>query len=136
MTIANPQSFNRYAYVNNDPVNFVDPSGLLIWAPSIGNFTVDVPISFGGPINSFLWEHLFGSAGGPLIGGTTDTGGPGVEEPPQNPTPGRNEKEITNCQRFAAAVDVIANYSHSETNFLDELARTFLRNTDGNPREQ
>ena len=25
---ANPQSFNRYAYVQNDPVNFVDPSGL------------------------------------------------------------------------------------------------------------
>jgi len=28
MTIANPQSFNRYSYVNNDPVNFVDPVGL------------------------------------------------------------------------------------------------------------
>jgi len=26
--IANPQSFNRYSYVQNDPVNFVDPSGL------------------------------------------------------------------------------------------------------------
>ncbi len=24
----NPQSFNRYPYTNNDPVNFVDPSGL------------------------------------------------------------------------------------------------------------
>lgn len=24
-----PQSFNRYAYVQNDPVNFVDPSGLM-----------------------------------------------------------------------------------------------------------
>lgn len=26
--LANPQSFNRYAYVNNDPVNLVDPLGL------------------------------------------------------------------------------------------------------------
>ena len=26
---SNPQSFNRYAYVQNDPVNFIDPSGLL-----------------------------------------------------------------------------------------------------------
>jgi RHS repeat-associated protein len=26
--LTNPQSFNRYAFVNNDPVNFVDPSGL------------------------------------------------------------------------------------------------------------
>src|SRR6266536_1035622 len=34
MTIANPQSFNRYAYVQNDPVNFVDPSGLLLEDPA------------------------------------------------------------------------------------------------------
>jgi RHS repeat-associated protein len=26
----NPQSLNRYSYVGNDPVNFVDPSGLLL----------------------------------------------------------------------------------------------------------
>jgi RHS repeat-associated protein len=26
--IADPQSFNRYSYVQNDPVNFVDPTGL------------------------------------------------------------------------------------------------------------
>lgn len=26
--LTDPQSFNRYAYVQNDPVNFVDPSGL------------------------------------------------------------------------------------------------------------
>jgi hypothetical protein len=30
MTIADPQSFNRYSYVNNDPVNQVDPSGLML----------------------------------------------------------------------------------------------------------
>lgn len=29
MTVANPQSFNRYSYVGNDPVNSIDPSGLL-----------------------------------------------------------------------------------------------------------
>jgi RHS repeat-associated protein len=28
LKVANPQSFNRYAYVHNDPVNFKDPSGL------------------------------------------------------------------------------------------------------------
>jgi RHS repeat-associated protein len=44
MHLANPQSFNRYAYVQNDPVNFVDPSGLLptlvcYWGP---NHTSDI----------------------------------------------------------------------------------------------
>jgi RHS repeat-associated protein len=29
MTVADPQSFNRYTYVNNDPVNQVDPTGLM-----------------------------------------------------------------------------------------------------------
>jgi RHS repeat-associated protein len=28
--LADPQSFNRYAYTRSDPVNFVDPNGLLI----------------------------------------------------------------------------------------------------------
>jgi len=29
MQLGDPQSFNRYAYVSGDPVNFIDPSGLL-----------------------------------------------------------------------------------------------------------
>ena len=28
MSIGNPQSFNRYSYVTNDPVSFIDPTGL------------------------------------------------------------------------------------------------------------
>jgi RHS repeat-associated protein len=31
MSITNPQSFNRYSYVQNDPVNFVDPTGLCLY---------------------------------------------------------------------------------------------------------
>lgn len=30
MTLTEPQSFNRYTYVNNDPVNKVDPTGLAL----------------------------------------------------------------------------------------------------------
>lgn len=53
--LANPQSFNRYAYVNNDPVNFVDPSGLMgeVCPPELsgpGCVSSWFPMG-GGPIN-------------------------------------------------------------------------------------
>jgi hypothetical protein len=31
MSIGDPQSFNRYSYVENDPVNLVDPTGLMCY---------------------------------------------------------------------------------------------------------
>ena len=33
MSVASPQSFNRYSYVGNDPVNMRDPSGLMRMQP-------------------------------------------------------------------------------------------------------
>ncbi|HEY9402809.1 MAG TPA: BPSL0067 family protein [Pyrinomonadaceae bacterium] len=44
MNISEPQSFNRYAYVDNDPVNFIDPSGLLKAAPYNGGHLGDVTV--------------------------------------------------------------------------------------------
>jgi RHS repeat-associated protein len=35
--LANPQSFNRYAYTQNDPVNFSDPSGLCSFSVALNN---------------------------------------------------------------------------------------------------
>jgi hypothetical protein len=74
---SNPQSFNRYAYVQNDPVNLVDPSGLDL--RDIGTFSVDIPISSDGGINGFFWAYLFWSpgVGGGGNGGGFDTGGGG-----------------------------------------------------------
>jgi RHS repeat-associated protein len=33
MNLGNPQSFNRYSYVANQPTNFIDPSGLVLAVP-------------------------------------------------------------------------------------------------------
>jgi hypothetical protein len=61
----------------------------------------------------------------------------------QNTAPGRNEKEISDCQTFAAMVDTMANNSASRREFLDNMARTFtsannsgireMRNNSGGP---
>jgi RHS repeat-associated protein len=51
--LSNPQSFNRYAYVNNDPVNSTDPSGLLPCTFDLaGNWCV-----WGGGYDPILNEH-------------------------------------------------------------------------------
>ena len=59
----NPQSFNRYAYVQGDPVNLVDPSGLtmmlsgVMWDYGsnsyIGTYSSDIPLSPGDTQNNF-----------------------------------------------------------------------------------
>ena len=44
MSLGNPQSFNRYSYVENQPTNFIDPSGLFLAAPrSVASFYVVIP---------------------------------------------------------------------------------------------
>ena len=61
-----PQSLNRYSYVQNDPVNYVDPSGLLkcVWpfcgAPPDGYYRI-------------IWFLFFGSGG-------HDSGNAGYED--------------------------------------------------------
>jgi RHS repeat-associated protein len=85
LRVVNPQTFNRYAYVHNDPVNFVDPSGLdPIDIGHAGN--VDIPISFDEPIMGSGGGWLFSDDPGnllPIVGPLKEpTGGDGID--PQN----------------------------------------------------
>ena len=98
MAVANPQSFNRYAYVENDPVNLIDPEGLFCvsWVTY-----EDTPTE----LRIILHEECYLEDGGgfgftpiqpfdpfPRDPGPIGPGpiGPVTPDPPQTPTP-------TNC---------------------------------------
>jgi RHS repeat-associated protein len=138
-SIADPQSLNRYAYVGNDPVNSVDPEGLLIISPSIIQSISDwyynvVNVSAGGSsIGPGGWGFGGGgSLGGGIGPGDGGRGGGAGGGGPQNPGQQRNNR--TDCQKFADMVEQIANDTigtRPDTpgldiqTFMDRLATTF-----------
>jgi RHS repeat-associated protein len=140
MNIRAPQSFNRYRYVRNDPLNFVDPLGLEDCGP--GDICYIFPPSDTGSGT--------GSGGNPLGGSASDTGivianGPEVDpgggsgggqgSQPQGQQQGRRRGD---CYDFANEVaqmvkDIFENnrdpntnsYPHNINFFMDRLARTY-----------
>ena len=85
-----PQDFNRYAYCRNNPLNYIDPTGLGFWKNLfkafknvIGSFTGGVTGGIGGaflgglffgPIGAVIGGYLGASAGGG-IGNSIQHGG-------------------------------------------------------------
>jgi RHS repeat-associated protein len=77
-TVVNPQSFNRYSYVTNNPVNMTDPTGMMGMIPDASSSWSDVAngfwgVDFGGPEPSAgrqIIEAAMNSSpdiGGPII---------------------------------------------------------------------
>ncbi len=81
----NPQSLNLYSYVQNDPMNFVDPSGLNAQYPTVvGDFSVTISGQ-----SSFeiwvIWQSIFGGPSSGSSGSSGDGsgwGGDGAQQPP------------------------------------------------------
>lgn len=95
-SIGDPQSFNRYSYTQNDPVNFVDPTGLFCVITGYRYEDYEYPNSNGDWVigqrifakvecfleNPPLWRPSPNEGPGPEIGGI-----PIIPRPTPHPTP-------------------------------------------------
>ncbi len=83
--LTNPQSFNRIAYTNNDPVNFTDPTGLMPGCEGGGSDVITTCIWAPRPsVSDYLW--VINSRFGGFTGGGGGGGGTGGGTGPTQPT--------------------------------------------------
>ncbi len=114
--LSDPQSFNRYSYVGNDPVNRVDRTGLN-WYPDGEPRGAQIDREFN------IWLFFVGIGGRPSPGLIEPDGGGEVAPTPHNPAP---QQPTGDCERFADRVAEIASRHNDVRGFVDDLARTFI----------
>jgi RHS repeat-associated protein len=83
--LTDPQSFNRYSYVGNDPVNFIDPTGLL---PNSSCFIFDFGEGMNWVCNPYVIEYDDDSFGGYFNDRPRGSGE--RQNPPRPPIPAEN----------------------------------------------
>ena len=109
--LSNPQSLNLYSYVENDPVNYTDPTGLLIQfcvTNEYGYFDgngVSHTVSRTECYYMGGWGYGGGGGGGVIDGGRGGGGGGGTSgEQQSNTAPKSNFKDCFEKYRFTSAV--------------------------------
>jgi RHS repeat-associated protein len=98
MSLGNPQSFNRYSYVNNDAVNFVDPSGLN--ASSSGGYSWSCWITWSSNSDGSNFKFTSVSCWNTGGGSGGSSGGSDVAVPSLQPKPAKgtiNKEVLAKC---------------------------------------
>jgi RHS repeat-associated protein len=124
-SIANPQSLNRYAYVGNNPVNFVDPLGLNR-SPFDDEVGVSIAcISFYYPVMRAMSDEriveFYESAMWCTVNRSDGSGGGGggvIPGKPKKPDSRSKKARLAECKTPAG-----------RANALEQLAQSFLNNT-------
>lgn len=141
----NPQSLNRYAYTQNDPVNFVDKSGMFREAPdgnnggspecrstfvTIGWIERDGPTGTGFLSYGFTYTSCINSSGGMILTeGEADRVG-FLKKAAEHLAKKKLDKK--ECQELLAALGVTADQVRAgaeAANIMDGVGSTVLRST-------
>jgi RHS repeat-associated protein len=125
MSIGDPQSFNRYAFVQNDPVNFADPSGLhwevqdchenLVWIS--GDFRNGGYYENEGEICDLVWVN-----DGPLDSGSRP-------DPGNIPSPQSDNQE--HCDALRKLINDIINRVKGPEGGLKGLRYRYIEQVNG-----
>jgi hypothetical protein len=123
-----PQSWNRYGYTLNNPVNFVDPLGLFLAAP--GPPSVDV-MQCNGPV-IYLFGIVFACLGGVDSGG--ESRGDQKQPKPKRNYPGLSQSRLNILSRAKDDAVALLNSGNCKANLASETIRG--RHIDGDRVER